>query len=123
MRCAARLAPPFSICPASRRPLRRRNCRWPSLPWLEWKRNRQPKAKSIQQRGGEWFQLESVTHTTRPSMDQFDRLLTDGTVTMDHLIKRKPSGGAAEKGPLFKIETPRLGELFLGEPRKYSLVP
>jgi hypothetical protein len=81
------------------------------------------KAKSIQQRGSEWFQLESVTHTTRPSLDQFDRLLTDGTVTMDHLIKRKPSGGAAEKGPLFKIEKPRIGELFLGEPRKYSLVP
>lgn len=80
------------------------------------------KAKSIQQRGSEWFQLESVTHTTRPSLDQFDRLLTDGTVTMDHLIKRTPSGGAAEKGPLFKIETPRLGELFLGEPRKYSLL-
>ena len=80
------------------------------------------KAKSSQQRGIEWFHLESVTHTTRPSLDQFDRLLTDGTVTMDHLIKRKPSGGAAEKGPLFKIETPRLGELFLGEPRKYSLL-
>ena len=80
------------------------------------------KAKSFQQSGSEWFQLESVTHTTRPSLEQFDRLLTDGTVTMDHLIKRTPSGGAAEKGPLFKIETPRLGELFLGEPRKYSLL-
>jgi hypothetical protein len=80
------------------------------------------KAKSIQRDSSEWFQLESVTHTTRPSLNQFDRLLTDGTVTMDHLIKRKANGRVSEKGPLFKIERPRLGELFLGEPRNYSLV-
>jgi hypothetical protein len=80
------------------------------------------KAKSIRRDGSEWFQLESVTHTTRPSLNQFDRLLSDGTVTMDHLIKRKASGGVSEKGPLFKIERPRLGELFLGEARSYSLL-
>jgi len=80
------------------------------------------KAKSIQRGGNEWFQLESVTHTTRPSLPQFDRLLTDGTVTMDHLIKRKANGRLTEKGPLFKIHRPRIGELFLGEPRNYSLV-
>lgn len=79
------------------------------------------KAKSIQRANSEWFQLESVIHTTRPSLEQFDRLLTDGTITLDHLIKRKPSGGVVEKGPLFKIERPRLGELFLGEPKKYLL--
>jgi hypothetical protein len=79
------------------------------------------KAKSIQRDSNEWFQLESVTHTTRPSLNQFDRLLTDGTVTMDHLIKRK-AGRITEKGPLFKIDRPRIGELFLGEPRNYSLV-
>jgi len=81
------------------------------------------KAKSMQRGGNEWYQLESVTHTTHPSLNQFDRLLTDGTVTMDHLIKRKADGRVSEKGPLFKIERPRLGELFLGEPRKYSLLP
>ena len=80
------------------------------------------KAKSIQRGGNEWFQLESATHTTRPSLNQFDRLLTDGTVTMDHLIKRKANGRVTEKGPLFKIDRPRLGELFLGEPRSYSLL-
>ncbi|MDD5141018.1 MAG: MvaI/BcnI family restriction endonuclease [Verrucomicrobiales bacterium] len=80
------------------------------------------KAKSLQRGGNEWFQLESVTHTTRPSLPQFDRLLTDGTVTMDHLIKRKANGRITEKGPLFKIHRPRIGELFLGEPRNYSLV-
>jgi hypothetical protein len=79
------------------------------------------KAQSIQRGGSEWFKLESVTHTTRPSLNQFDRLLTDGTVTMDHLIKRK-AGRITEKGPLFKIDRPRIGELFLGEPRNYSLL-
>jgi len=81
------------------------------------------KAESIQQDGSEWFQLQSVTHTTRPSVEQFDRFLVDGTVTLDHLIKRTPSGGAHERGPLFKVERGRLPELFLGEPRRYSLVP
>lgn len=80
------------------------------------------KAKSIKRDDNEWFQLESATHTTRPSLNQFDRLLTDGTVTMDHLIKRKADGRVSEKGPLFKIDRPRLGELFLGEPRNYSLL-
>ena len=40
---------------------------------------------------------------------------------MDHLIKRKPSGGAAEKGPLFKIVRAKIQELFLGDPQEYSL--
>ncbi|TAG11292.1 MAG: MvaI/BcnI restriction endonuclease family protein [Verrucomicrobia bacterium] len=80
------------------------------------------KAKSIQRSGSEWFELQSVTHTSRPSMEQFDRLLLDGTVTLDHLIKRTPSGGAHERGPLFKVERQRLPELFLGEPRHYTLV-
>lgn len=80
------------------------------------------KAKSLQRDSAEWFQLESVTHTTRPSAEQFDRLLGDGTVTLDHLIKRKPSGSVTEKGPLFKIDRPRIAELFLGVPRSYSLL-
>jgi hypothetical protein len=81
------------------------------------------KAKSIQRCGSEWFELQSVTHTSRPSTQQFDRLLIGGAVTLDHLIKRKPSGGAHERGPLFKVDRQRLPELFLGEPRLYSLMP
>ena len=80
------------------------------------------KARSTKEGSQEYFQLESVTHTTRPSTDQFDRLLEDGTVTLDHLIKRKASGACVEKGPLFKIERPRLQELFLGQPHTYPLV-
>jgi hypothetical protein len=72
-------------------------------------------------RGREYFTLASVTHTRDPNLPQFERLLSDGGVTMDHLIKRTPSGAAKEKGPLFKIERPRIQELFLGVPRQYSL--
>lgn len=72
-------------------------------------------------RSREHFKLESVTHTSRPSIDQFDRLLEGGTVTVDHLIKRKSNGSVNEKGPLFKVQRPRLHELFLGAPRTYSL--
>lgn len=80
------------------------------------------KAKATKCGSNEWFQLESVTHTTRPSLEHFDRFLIDGTVTMDHLIKRKPNQSVSEKGPLFKIERARIPELFLGEPRHYSLL-
>jgi hypothetical protein len=78
-------------------------------------------ASSITSRGKEHFTLTSVTHTRDPNLPQFERLLCDGGVTMDHLIKRTPSGGAREKGPLFKIARPRIQELFLGVPRHYSL--
>jgi hypothetical protein len=79
-------------------------------------------AKSLRVGAGESFELKSVTHTTEPDPVQFDRLLSDGTITLDHIIKRQPSGGAKERGPQFKIERHRLNELFLGEFQKYSLV-
>ena len=71
--------------------------------------------------GREYFELISVIHTKNPNIPQLERMLRDGTVTMDHLIKRKPSGGAVEKGPLFKIQRSKIPELFLGEPHVYSL--
>lgn len=71
--------------------------------------------------GSEYFHLESVVHTRNPNLPQLERLLSDGTVTVDHLIKRKPSGGAQEKGPLFKIVKERIPELFMGIPNRYSL--
>ncbi len=74
-------------------------------------------------RGGkEHFLLKSVTHTRNPNLTQLERMLVDGTITLDHLIKRQSTGRTAEKGPLFKIERGRIGELFLGEPKQYSLV-
>jgi len=79
------------------------------------------KAHSEKRGDGEWFHLQSVTHTRNPNLPQFERMLVDGTVTMDHLIKRNPGGRTVEKGPLFKIVRARIGELFLGAPRVYSL--
>lgn len=72
--------------------------------------------------GSEWFHLKSVMHTRNPNIPQFERLLANGAITMDHLVKRTPSGKAAEKGPLFKIQRQRIPELFLGEPAMHSLV-
>lgn len=80
------------------------------------------KAKATRPDSDEFFQLESVTHTTNPSHEQFDRLIENGTVTVDHLLKRKPSGAGVDKGPLFKVDRPRLQELFLGLPQTYSLI-
>jgi hypothetical protein len=79
------------------------------------------KANSVWRKDREHFELISVTHTRNPNLPQLERMLRDGTVTMDHLIKRLPGGGAAEKGPLFKIVRARLPELFLGEPTIYAL--
>jgi hypothetical protein len=79
------------------------------------------KADSVLSSGNEYYELKSVVHTSKPSCDQFDRLLENGTVSLDHLIKKKKSA-CVEKGPLFKIERQRLPELFLGQPRRYSLL-
>jgi hypothetical protein len=79
------------------------------------------KAISERRSDGEWFHLQSVIHTKNPNTPQLERLLGDGTVTVDHLIKRTAAGGAQEKGPLFKIPKGRIGELFYGEPKRYRL--
>lgn len=80
------------------------------------------KARSTMVGGIEHFQLQSAIHTIRPSNGQFDRLLSDGTISLDHLVKRNASGRVSEKGPLFKVERPRIPELFLGNPKEYELV-
>jgi MvaI/BcnI restriction endonuclease family len=80
------------------------------------------KVQSEFRSGKEYFLLKSVTHTRNPNLPQMERMLVDGTITLDHLIKRQASGRTAEKGPLFKIERGRIRELFLGEPKEYSLI-
>lgn len=79
------------------------------------------KADAETRADGEWFRLHTITHTRNPNLPQLERLLAEGTVTLDHLIKRTPTGRAHEKGPLFKIERDKITELFLGVPRRYSL--
>lgn len=70
--------------------------------------------------GREHFEFIDVMHTRKPIASQFDVLLDQGEITVDHLIKRSPSGSGKEKGPLFKINSNALGMLF-PPPEKYAL--
>ena len=60
----------------------------------------------------EHFQFKKVEHTRKPIVTQFDILIEQGIITLDHLIKRKPSGSVVEKGPIFKIKPNALDLLF-----------
>jgi hypothetical protein len=69
-------------------------------------------ADSVQINGKEHFQYKKVEHTKKPILSQFDILIDQGVITLDHLIKRKPSGSVVEKGPIFKIKPNALNLLF-----------
>jgi hypothetical protein len=62
--------------------------------------------------GTEHFSFKKVEHTRSPSVSQFDLLLGQGIITLDHLIKRRSNGRVSEKGPLFKIKPEKLDLLF-----------
>lgn len=62
--------------------------------------------------GTEHFSFKKVEHTRSPIVSQFDLLLGQGVITIDHLIKRQSSGRVSEKGPLFKIKPDKLDLLF-----------
>jgi hypothetical protein len=96
--------------------------------WIKAKSSRTPN-------GDEYFQLEEVIHTSNPCVDQFNRLLTDGSITLDHMssLELYPSGPkncrgnirigkCDEKGPSFKVIPKRTQELFLGQPFTYPLI-
>ncbi|MGV9013446.1 MAG: MvaI/BcnI family restriction endonuclease [Flavobacteriales bacterium] len=69
-------------------------------------------AESVKEDGIEYFHYTKAEHTRKPIVSQFDLLLEQGIITMDHLIKRKPTGKTVEKGPLFKIKPNSVGLLF-----------
>lgn len=69
----------------------------------------------------EHFQFKKVEHTRKPIVTQFDILLEQGIITLDHLIKRKPTGSVVEKGPIFKIKPNALNLLFPPS-QSYSLI-
>lgn len=69
-------------------------------------------ADSIQIDGKEHFQYKTVEHTKKPIVSQFDILVEQGIITLDHLIKRKSTGSVVEKGPIFKIKPNALDMLF-----------
>lgn len=60
----------------------------------------------------EHFIYKSVEHTKKPIVSQFDILLEQGIITLDHLIKRTAVGKVVEKGPIFKIKPNALNLLF-----------
>ncbi len=62
--------------------------------------------------GIEHFHYRQVEHTKKPIVSQFDILLEQGIITLDHLIKRNSKGRVVEKGPLFKIKPNSLDLLF-----------
>ncbi len=69
-------------------------------------------ADAIYDDGKEYFQYKLVEHTRKPIVSQFDILLEQGVITLDHLIKRNSKGKVVEKGPLFKIKPNSLDLLF-----------
>lgn len=60
----------------------------------------------------EHFQYKLVEHTKKPIISQFDLLVEQGIITLDHLIKRNSKGKVVEKGPLFKIKPKGIELLF-----------
>lgn len=71
--------------------------------------------------GIEHFQYSMVEHTKKPITSQFDILIDQGIITLDHLIKRNISGKVLEKGPIFKIKPSGLDLLFPSS-EKYNLI-
>jgi len=69
-------------------------------------------ADTVYDDGKEYFQYKQVEHTRKPLVSQFDILLEQGVITLDHLIKRNSKGRVVEKGPLFKIKPNSLDLLF-----------
>ena len=69
----------------------------------------------------EHFQFKKVEHTRKPIVTQFDILIEQGIITLDHLIKRKPTGSVVEKGPIFKIK-PNSLDLLFPPSQSYSLI-
>lgn len=71
--------------------------------------------------GREQFQYSFVEHTKKPITSQFDILVDQGIITLDHLIKRNSKGKVVEKGPLFKIK-PKGLDLLFPPSEKYNLI-
>jgi len=78
-------------------------------------------ADSFNSGGTEYFQYKLVEHTKGPIITQFDVLIDQGIITLDHLIKRGLTGKVVEKGPLFKIRPTSLSLLFPPS-KKYTLL-
>jgi hypothetical protein len=76
------------------------------------------KAQPVIKEGVEHFVLKSAVHTRRPSVAAFDKLLIEGAISVDH-VSRLVGKTAGERGPSFKVDEDRRGELFIGRPREF----
>jgi hypothetical protein len=70
------------------------------------------KNKKYKDLGYEDFWFTKVLHTQKPLPAQFDLLISQGMITLDHLSKIDSSDKMNERGPLFRIEKPALNILF-----------
>lgn len=78
-------------------------------------------AETEKVQGKEQFRLKSVIHTQKPLVTQFDSLIVQGQICLDHTIKEK-DGRVVDKGYLFRIRSAKMPELFAGTPRRYALI-
>jgi hypothetical protein len=79
-------------------------------------------AEEVEVDGEIGFQLLDAVHTKEPNLSAMALLLADGTIQLDHLIKKMPGGETTERGPLFKIWPADLPTLFTIE-GQYQLHP
>ena len=70
-------------------------------------------AESTNIGGKEHFQYTLVEHTKKPITSQFDLLIDQGIITLDHLIKRNSKGRVVEKYRYLKLNQKGLNFFFL----------
>lgn len=70
--------------------------------------------------GREFFRYTIAEHTKKPILSQFDLLLEQGIITLDHVIKRNAKGKVVEKGPIFKMKSSGM-ELLFPPSERYEL--
>jgi hypothetical protein len=75
---------------------------------------------SFEADGKEHFLPIEVQYTAGPRTELIGQLINYGDITLDHLIKRTPTGRAHEKGPIWKVK-PRSSDLFLPLQAEYEL--
>jgi hypothetical protein len=78
-------------------------------------------ARAVRDGNDELFYLQRATYTRTPSVAQFDALLLEGVITVDHRIHRRADNTLRDHGIPFRISPSRTAELFLAKPVKYQL--
>lgn len=77
-------------------------------------------ANTIIKDGKEYFEYNKVLHTKAPLETQFDMLLEQGKISLDHTISRR-NGSTRDHGYIFRIEHDALDLLF-PEAEEYDLL-